>query len=125
MVHRYWNSNRECCEKFIESAIIPISSYLQQMNVFSSITAHNASLLASMFRWKKIKKNEILFQEGTLGEEFYIVAKGCVAVVVTVAKSQNYQMQLNDPKAGSMDRNNTEREFIVGGENINMLDPGK
>ena len=121
-MNRYWSANQLCCDKFIDSKIIPISTYLQSINVFSSITSHNASLLASMFRWKKVKKNEILFEEGTLGEEFYIVAKGCVAVVVTIAKSEKlYQMQLND---NMLSKNNTEREFLVGGNNISMLDPG-
>ena len=57
-----------------------------------------------------------------MGEEFYIVAKGCVAVVVTIEKSENanHRYTVNTDN----DNNKENKEFIVGGRHLSMLDPG-
>ena len=75
--------------------------------------------MASLFRWRKLKCGEILFDEGSPGAEFYVVAKGTVAVVVTVTENENYQMN-----AANDDQQHTSQEFIVGGAKISMADPG-
>lgn len=116
---RYFSSNKQCFDLFLDSKIIPITSYLQQIDVFQSITAQNASLLASLFRWRKLKRGETLFEEGSPGAEFYVVAKGTVAVVVYVREVENYQMN-----AANDDQHHTSQEFIVGGAKISMADPG-
>ena len=93
-----------------------------------------------MFTWHKISKDEILFEEGTPGNAFYIVARGCVAVEVAVNKLENVAKedeagqvtvlpgQNNDDdneegsKSGSKDYD--IHEIGIGGIGVQIKNPG-
>ena len=34
-----------------------------------------------MFEWQWLPKDQLLFEEGSIGEEFYIIAKGTIVVL--------------------------------------------
>jgi len=47
---------------------------------FPGVTIWKLQLLASLFRYVTIEKDKVLFEEGSLGQELYIIAKGRVQI---------------------------------------------
>lgn len=136
-LNTFWSNNNQLHTTFINSKITPITSYLKQINVFETITAHGALMLASMFRWRNINRNDILFEEGSIGEEFYVVAKGCVAVVVEVIEEDHEDVedhnlhiienrdQENEGKKNNIhfrhkSENSGKNNIMIGGPQLNF-----
>ena len=49
----------------------------------TGVNVWKLQLLASLFRYVTIETGKVLFEEGSLGQELYIIAKGRVQVQAT------------------------------------------
>ena len=54
--------------------------YLEQMSIFAALTPHELHMLAAKARMRRLKAGQLLCREGDLGNTFYIIAKGRLAV---------------------------------------------
>jgi len=57
-----------------------IVQLLQNVPIFQVLPEEDLSAIAPLFIEKKVKKNSILFLEGDLGEEFYLIKSGVVKI---------------------------------------------
>ncbi|ETO32557.1 cyclic nucleotide-binding domain containing protein, partial [Reticulomyxa filosa] len=107
---RFWRSNELAQETFRECRVIPLDSYLCKMNVFKGISDDRSILLANMFKWKILKKDETLFEEGEYGNTFYLVAIGCVKVIAKIEEEKQDELGENEEKQKDMINENKEEE---------------
>ena len=118
----------------MDTQIIPIPTYITNIPVFNNLDIKRATILSTMFTWEKIMANQTLFEEGTPGNAFYIVARGCVAVEVTVRNKENkgqddQQVQVFDRQDDDEDDEESSNEFNIhtigiGGIGVEIINPG-
>ena len=68
------------------------SEILKQINILSSLSEDEFSLLYSLMRRLDIEPGEILFNEGDKGEELYIVVGGSISISVKVQGGGNVEV---------------------------------
>lgn len=59
----------------MEKAYTQLKKYIQEN---TSVNSEDLEKMISLFKFKKIKRHEILEQEGQVCKHFYFVAKGCL-----------------------------------------------
>lgn len=57
-----------------------VSIFLKNSKYFSNFTTKEIQILLKFFKYKKFKNKEVVFNEGEIGDEFYIIKKGIVDI---------------------------------------------
>ena len=83
----FWEINGDKYDIFKKSKINPLHKFITKIEVFRTLSLKSSHVLSNMFQFKSINANEILFNEGSNDNEFYIVADGLMAVMANMVPS--------------------------------------
>jgi len=108
---------------------------LSKIYLFQELTPHEMDILISISKQRKVKKNEIIFREGDVGDAFYLIIFGCVRIstiipgvgeeALTILKEGEYfgEMALIDdaPRSASAIANDDTLLVLIEKDNFRKL----
>ncbi|UCG29362.1 MAG: cyclic nucleotide-binding domain-containing protein [candidate division WOR-3 bacterium] len=108
---------------------------LSQVYLFRELTPGEMERLLSISKEKKVKKNEIVFREGDIGDAFYLIVTGSVRIstlvpgvgeeALTILKEGEYfgEMALIDdaPRSASAIANDDAMLLCIGKDDFRKL----
>jgi CRP/FNR family cyclic AMP-dependent transcriptional regulator len=108
---------------------------LSKIYLFRELTPDEMDVLISISKEKKIKKNEIIFKEGDVGDAFYLIILGSVRIstmvpgvgeeALTILKEGEYfgEMALIDdaPRSASAIANDDTRLLLIEKDDFRKL----
>lgn len=108
---------------------------LSQVYLFRELTPGEMERVLTISKEKKVKKNEIIFREGDIGDAFYLIVTGSVRIstmvpgvgeeALTILKEGEYfgEMALIDdaPRSASAIANDDTMLFCIGKDDFRKL----
>ena len=61
-------------------ASVVLFVYYRKLDFFSSLSDWKLQLLGNLFRYVTVQQNDVVFSEGDLGRQLYIISQGSVKV---------------------------------------------
>lgn len=90
-----------------------MNHFLEYIKTFIRLSNEECQVLSSSCTIKKLKNNEVFFEEGQIAHELYFVAKGCVRLF--------YKVDVDEKTAFFY----SQGQFICAGESYNLGIPAK